>query len=58
MTFNVVANVALNLALIPLFGITGAAVATAVAFAVSTLAVNGTAWKWLGYPGGLVFTRV
>ena len=58
MTFNVVANVALNLALIPLFGITGAAVATAVAFAVSTLAVNGTAWKWLGYPGGLVFTKV
>ncbi len=57
MTFNVLANVALNLALIPLFGITGAAVATAIAFVVCTISVNGTARQWLGFPRGLVFTK-
>jgi O-antigen/teichoic acid export membrane protein len=54
MTANVAANAALNLALIPFFGIFGAAVATALSFVISTLTVNAAAWKWLGFPGGMV----
>lgn len=57
MTANVAANVALNLALIPFFGIFGAAAATALSFVISTLTVNAAAWKWLGFPGGMVFIR-
>ncbi|MAF95106.1 MAG: hypothetical protein CMM60_05060 [Rhodospirillaceae bacterium] len=55
-TFNVFANAALNLALIPTFGIFGAAVATAISFCLSSLTVNAAAWRWLGFRGGIVFS--
>ena len=55
MTANVLANVALNLALIPFFGIWGAAVATALAFTISSLNLNLAAWRWLGLRGGVLF---
>lgn len=55
MMFNVMVNVVLNLVLIPPFGLYGAAVATAIAFIVSTIAINGATWKWLGFRGGVLF---
>jgi O-antigen/teichoic acid export membrane protein len=57
MTFNVLVNAGLNLALIPLFGLYGAAIATAIAFIVATLAINGATWKWLGFRGGVLLSR-
>ncbi|MAF95306.1 MAG: hypothetical protein CMM60_06085 [Rhodospirillaceae bacterium] len=54
MTTNVFANVALNLALIPFYGIWGAAVATAFAFTISSLNLNLAAWRWLGLRGGVL----
>lgn len=54
MTVNVLVNAALNLALIPYFGIYGAAAATAVAFVTASLLVNAAAWRWLGFRGGLL----
>ena len=54
MTANVFTNVALNLALIPFYGIWGAAVATAVAFTISSLNLNLAAWRWLGLRGGVL----
>ena len=53
MTFNVLINAALNLALIPFFGLYGACIATAIAFVVATFAVNGASWRWLGFKGGV-----
>ncbi|NQU62044.1 MAG: polysaccharide biosynthesis C-terminal domain-containing protein [Rhodospirillales bacterium] len=58
MSANVLANIALNFSLIPFFGISGAAAATAAAFVFSSLSVNGAARKWLGFERGLVFTRI
>ncbi|MEK9752957.1 MAG: oligosaccharide flippase family protein [Rhodospirillaceae bacterium] len=55
MTANITVNVLLNLALIPSYGIMGAALATAAAFAFSAVTLNAAAWRWLGMPGGLVF---
>lgn len=46
--------VALNLALIPFYGIWGAAVATALAFAISSLNLNLAVWWWLGLRGGIL----
>jgi len=57
MTFNVLVNAALNLALIPLFGLYGAATATAIAFIVASIAINGATWKWLGFKGGVLLYR-
>jgi O-antigen/teichoic acid export membrane protein len=57
MSFNVLVNTALNLALIPLFGLYGAASATAIAFIVATVAINGAIWKWLGFKGGVLLYR-
>ena len=54
MTANVFINVALNLALIPFYGIWGAAVATALAFTISSLNLNLAAWRWLGLRGGVL----
>ena len=54
MSFNVLVNVVLNLALIPLFGLYGAASATAIAFIVSSIAINGATWKWLDFRGGVL----
>ena len=56
MTVNVCLNAALNLALIPVYGIQGAASATAVSFAFSALTLNLATWRWLGLPGGLLFS--
>ncbi len=60
MTLNVMINVGLNLGLIPVYGIEGAAIATAISFAVSGLTLNLAAWRWLKMPGGLLFagTRI
>ena len=44
----------LNLALIPFYGIWGAAVATALAFTISSLNLNLAAWRWLGLRGGVL----
>ncbi|MFQ5763439.1 MAG: lipopolysaccharide biosynthesis protein [Rhodospirillales bacterium] len=54
MAANVAANVALNAMLIPLFGIMGAAVATAIAFCISTINLNLAAWHWLDMSRGLL----
>ncbi|MED5396641.1 MAG: polysaccharide biosynthesis C-terminal domain-containing protein [Pseudomonadota bacterium] len=56
MTVNVCLNVALNLALIPVYGIQGAASATAISFAFSALTLNLATWRWLKLPGGLLFS--
>jgi len=60
MTLNICLNAALNLALIPIYGISGAAMATATAFALSTVTLNILVWRRLGLKGGLLFagTRV
>jgi len=58
MTINVLVNTLLNLALIPLYGIHGAAIATAIAFVVASILINLTAWKWLGYRGGLLLSGI
>ena len=55
MTINIAINVVLNLALIPTYGIFGAALATALAFALSAVTLNAAVWRWLGMPGGLLF---
>jgi O-antigen/teichoic acid export membrane protein len=54
MTINVMVNVIFNLALIPRFGLYGAATATAIAFICATFTVNLAARKWLGYRRGLL----
>ena len=55
MSLNIMINAVLNVTLIPIFGIEGAAMATAVAFAVSAVTLNGTVWWRLGLRGGLIF---
>ena len=55
MTVNIAINAGLNLALIPSYGIQGAAMATASAFALSALTLNVAVWRWLPMSGGLVF---
>lgn len=55
MTFNVLVNTALNLVLIPFYGLYGACTATAIAFVVASFAINGASWKWLGFHGGVLF---
>jgi len=54
MTFNITVNVGLNLTLIPAYGIQGAAVATAAAFAVSAVTLNISVWHRLGLRGGIL----
>ena len=54
MTANVMVNAALNLMLIPIFGLYGAAAATAIAFVCASLAVNLAARRWLGYRRGML----
>jgi len=60
MTLNVMINIGLNLGLIPIYGIEGAAIATAISFAISSLTLNLAAWRWLNMPGGFLFagTRI
>ncbi len=55
MTVNILINVGLNIWLIPIYGIQGAAMATACAFAVSGFTLNVAVWRWLAMPGGLLF---
>ena len=55
MSLNIMINAVLNVTLIPIFGIEGAAMATAAAFAVSAVTLNGTVWWRLGLRGGLIF---
>lgn len=54
MTVNVAINVALNAALIPPFGIMGAAYATAIAYTASAVNLNLAARYWLGLRRGLL----
>ena len=53
MAFNVFINVCLNAALIPVFGLFGAAIATAVSFALSSISVNIAAAIFLGFSRSL-----
>jgi O-antigen/teichoic acid export membrane protein len=55
MTFNIALNAGLNLTLIPLYGIEGAAMATAAAFTLSVVTLNAAIWHWLPMRGGLLF---
>ncbi len=55
MALNITINIVLNLALIPSFGIMGAALATAASFALAALTLNLAVWRWLGIPGGLIY---
>jgi O-antigen/teichoic acid export membrane protein len=57
MSINVMINILLNLALIPVFGLYGAASATAIAFICATFIVHLAARKWLGYQRGLLFFK-
>ena len=57
MSLNILINAGLNLSLIPLFGIEGAALATAISFAVSGINLNIAVWWRLGLPGGLVLAE-
>ena len=54
MAYNVLVNGLLNLTLIPFFGLYGACSATAVAFVVAAISINGASWKWLGFKGGVL----
>ena len=54
-TFNVVTNILLNLIFIPNLGIWGAALATAISFALSAVFLNIAAKIWLGCRNGLMF---
>jgi O-antigen/teichoic acid export membrane protein len=57
MTMYVGANVVLNLALIPRYGLVGAALATAIALAASGLMLLVASRIWLGYHPGVFFHR-
>ena len=57
MSLNITVNATLNVTLIPIYGIQGAAMATAAAFAVSAVTLNGTVWWRLGLRGGLIFAE-
>ena len=48
-------NVVLNIALIPRFGIQGAAIATAMALAAAGAMLLAASWRWLGLRGGILF---
>ena len=54
-TINVVTNILLNLIFIPNLGIWGAALATAISFALSAVFLNIAAKIWLGCRNGLMF---
>ena len=54
MSVNLGLNVVLNGALIPPLGVTGAALATACAWALSAVVSNGAAWMGLGFRWGIV----
>jgi O-antigen/teichoic acid export membrane protein len=54
MMINLTVSVALNLLLIPIFGLFGAAVTTAITFVCSAISVNLAAHKWLGYRRGVL----
>jgi O-antigen/teichoic acid export membrane protein len=53
-TLNVLANILLNLAFIPMFGIWGAALATAISFTLSAFTLNLAAGYWLGFRKSLL----
>jgi len=57
MGVNVCANIVLNAALIPHFGIVGAAIATSASFIISALTLNLAAWLLLEMRGGILFAR-
>ncbi len=53
---NILINIALNLSLIPLYGIMGAAVATSISYAMSGVTLNIAVRLWLGFRRGLLLT--
>lgn len=58
MATYVAGNLALNLLLIPRFGLPGAAAATSLALAGGALLLLAASWRWLGYRGSVLFHRV
>jgi O-antigen/teichoic acid export membrane protein len=57
MALYVGANVVLNIAWIPGYGLIGAAAATAVSMVVAALLLLLASWLWLGYRGGVLLHR-
>jgi O-antigen/teichoic acid export membrane protein len=57
MAAYVAANLALNVALIPRFGLLGAAAATAIALVCAAALLLAASWLWLGYRGGVLLHR-
>ncbi len=57
MTVNILLNVILNITLIPLYGLVGAASATAIAFVGAGIILNIVAWRFLGLKGGLLIAK-
>lgn len=57
MGLNVVSNIVFNAILIPVFGVWGAAYATAGAFVFSALALNIAAARWLNLKRGVLWMR-
>ena len=54
MAANLAGNVGLNLVLIPRFGVSGAAIATAISFTLSGLTLSLAARQWLGLRRGFL----
>ena len=57
MALYVSVNVILNVALIPRFGLDGAAWATAVSLLLAALLLLGASWAWLGYRWSVLLHR-
>jgi O-antigen/teichoic acid export membrane protein len=57
MSLYVAVNVVLNIALIPLYGLMGAAAATATALAAAGVMLLAASWIWLGYPRSVLLYR-
>ena len=57
MSWNIFINAGLNLILVPNYGIDGAALATAIAFALSSLSLNFAVWWRLGLSGGFLLAE-
>lgn len=57
MASYVAINVILNIALIPAYGLTGAATATAISLVSAGVLLLAASWAWLGYRGSVLLYR-
>ncbi|NVJ91207.1 MAG: oligosaccharide flippase family protein [Methylocystaceae bacterium] len=57
MLMNILLNVILNFMFIPIYGLIGAASATAISFVGAGLLLNVLAWRFLGLKGGLLVAK-